>query len=287
VEITSGTADILIRYSDLCEGNEAFCKAFQEYNTYLQLGLLGSGLLKAKFTASRAKAQEAYETQRDVLVHKLGVDDPVIKELDGHFGVKGSSNNWITSIGQNIDNLLNAPDGYQFYNYNGKRFLRRLDASNVDTPRLTIKNGKIQKYDGKTIVHLSENQINDLAINATKNANTDKVMLGKYNRNLNEVSYNRAAGTSFTYFEMDNWDEVYKLVNESDDELWKINQRFIRNQFDLQKPFYFSHDPNNIIIVGYSSFYKREIDLLKQLVKNKFGKTAKFTPSNKYWKLEW
>ncbi|MCX2682108.1 hypothetical protein OOZ15_19315 [Galbibacter sp. EGI 63066] len=95
VEISSATADILIRYTDLCEGNEAFCETFQEYNTYLQLGLLGSGLLRAKFTASRAKAKKAYEEHREVLVSKYGADDARIKELDGHFGVVRQANQWM------------------------------------------------------------------------------------------------------------------------------------------------------------------------------------------------
>lgn len=87
VEITSGVVDILINYSDLCEGNEEFCKTIQEYNTYLQLGLLGSGLIQAKFKGARDKAKEAYEEHRNVLVSKYGENDPKIKELDNHFKV--------------------------------------------------------------------------------------------------------------------------------------------------------------------------------------------------------
>lgn len=35
VELTSGFADIMLRYTDLCQGNEDFCKSFHQYNTYL------------------------------------------------------------------------------------------------------------------------------------------------------------------------------------------------------------------------------------------------------------
>ena len=76
-------------------------------------------------------------------------------------------------------------------------------------------------------------------------------------------------------------------ANESRKEMWKINEKVVRNQFNANKPIYFSHNPNDINIVGAGSFYEQEIELLKQLVQQKYGKTAKFNPSNQYWKLEW
>lgn len=66
-------------------------------------------------------------------------------------------------------------------------------------------------------------------------AGVDEVMLGKFKPNLSEVSYNRVAGTNYTFFEMDNWGDIYGLVNESRNEIWKINEKFIRNQFDANK----------------------------------------------------
>ncbi|WP_407265715.1 hypothetical protein [Tenacibaculum maritimum] len=77
----------MVRYSDLCQGNEGFCKAFQEYNTYLQLGLLSSGLIRAKFSSVRNNAKEEYVKHRGTLINKYGEADVKIKELDGHFGV--------------------------------------------------------------------------------------------------------------------------------------------------------------------------------------------------------
>ncbi|MFL0086107.1 hypothetical protein, partial [Tenacibaculum maritimum] len=93
VEITSSFVDIMVRYSDLCQGNEGFCKAFQEYNTYLQLGLLSSGLIRAKFSSVRNNAKEEYVKHRGTLINKYGEADVKIKELDGHFGLvnKGGS----------------------------------------------------------------------------------------------------------------------------------------------------------------------------------------------------
>ncbi|MFN6944820.1 MAG: hypothetical protein ACK4ND_07710 [Cytophagaceae bacterium] len=201
---------------------------------------------------------------------------------------KGAGN-WIAYIGKNINELAEAPVGYQFYHYNGKKFLRRINSSDLNTPRLTVINGKIIKYDGQTILNLSSNQVNDLAISSTKNSNSSKgIMLGKYDEDLSNVSYNRVAkDEGYIYFEMDNWDEVYKLVNESKDEMWKINEQVIKNQFNLNKPFYFSHNPNDINIVVAGSFYEQEIELLKQLIQQNHGEKAKFIPFNQYWKLEW
>lgn len=200
---------------------------------------------------------------------------------------KGAGN-WVTYIGKNIDKLVEAPVGYQFYNYNGKKFLRRIDASDINNPRLTVKEGNIVKYDGETITKLSTSQINDLAISATKNPTSSKgMMLGKYDSDLTKVSYNRSAGKEFTYFEMDNWDGIFKLVDESRDEMWKINEYLIKIQFNANKRFYFSHNPNDINIIGVGSFYEQEIELLKHLVSQKYNKTAKFIASNQYWELAW
>ncbi len=91
VEITSGVADILMNYTDICEGSEEFCSSLQEYNMYLQMGLLGSGLIKAKFALARKKAKDNYIKNRDALIKKKGADDPSIKELDEHFGITNGS----------------------------------------------------------------------------------------------------------------------------------------------------------------------------------------------------
>ncbi|WP_239704834.1 ADP-ribosyltransferase domain-containing protein [Tenacibaculum finnmarkense] len=91
VEITSGVADILMNYTDICEGSEEFCSSLQEYNMYLQMGLLGSGLIKTKFALARKKAKDNYIKNRDALIKKKGVDDPSIKELDEHFGLTNVS----------------------------------------------------------------------------------------------------------------------------------------------------------------------------------------------------
>ncbi len=199
--------------------------------------------------------------------------------------IDGSS--WITFIGKRIDELTEPPTGYKFYTRFGNKWLRRVDASNANTPRLTVKEGKIVKYDGQTIASLANAQISNLALSATKNKNAVKTMLGKHNKDINQVSYNREAGATHSFFEMDNWDDIFKLVNESKSEIWKVNERFIKNQFEANNPFYFSHNPNDIKVVEKGSFYQQELLLIKELVQQKYNKTAKFNETGKYWKLEW
>ncbi len=87
LEVTSGAADILVNYTDLCQGNEQACAIFREYNTYLQLGMIGTGILKAKFKQTRLNAIDAYKGERAKLIKKYGDEDYRIKELDGHFDI--------------------------------------------------------------------------------------------------------------------------------------------------------------------------------------------------------
>jgi hypothetical protein len=106
-------------------------------------------------------------------------------------------------------------------------------------------------------------------------------VFGKYNKIETEISYNREAGKTYRYFEMDNWDGIFKLVNESEEEMWKINKQFIDNQFNANMPFYFSHDP-----LLADRFFKREVDYLTKAIKEK-GKTISFIEENNYWKAIW
>jgi hypothetical protein len=259
---------------------------------------LGNGFIKVEENQILAGYVKVVNNSNEIYIFELKsgnhvlsskYKNPTAEELEIAFKELRTlqGGNWITNIGKNIDELFEPPFGYQFYNYNGNKFLKRVNTADINTPRLTVINRKVIKYDGQTISNLSIIQVNDIATNATRNANATKVMLGKYNSDLNQVSYNRAAGNNYTFFEMDNWDGVFKLVNESKDEMWKINEQVIKNQFNANKPIYFSHNPNDINIIGAGSFYEQEIELLKQLVQQKYGKKAQFNPSNQYWKLEW
>lgn len=42
--------------------------------------------------------------------------------------------NWATAIGKNIDEFVDAPLGYQIFTKNGSKYIRRIDATNINTP---------------------------------------------------------------------------------------------------------------------------------------------------------
>lgn len=69
--------------------------------------------------------------------------------------VKGAGN-WATAIGKNIDELVEAPVGYQYYTRNEQKFIRRLNASDPSTPQLTVKYGKIVQATGKVLTNADE-----------------------------------------------------------------------------------------------------------------------------------
>ncbi|MGB4776179.1 MAG: hypothetical protein WBP45_13470, partial [Daejeonella sp.] len=64
--------------------------------------------------------------------------------------------NWATAIGKNIDELVEAPAGYQFYTRNEQKFIRRLNASDPNTPQLTVRYGKIAQATGKVLSNADE-----------------------------------------------------------------------------------------------------------------------------------
>ncbi len=128
-------------------------------------------------------------------------------------------------------------------------------------PQLTVKDGVIVRYDGKTIKEFTKEQIDAIVAEATKNPHSNKVMLGRYNRVLSEISYDREAGKEYSYYELDNWDDLYSLVGEDFEQMFKLNEQFIEKQFSLGKQFFFSHNPNN----PQGMSYPLEIELLKKL----------------------
>jgi hypothetical protein len=59
-------------------------------------------------------------------------------------------------IGKNIDALSEAPTGYRFYTRaDGKTWIRRIDARDPNTPRLTVRDGKIERFIGDANVNSS------------------------------------------------------------------------------------------------------------------------------------
>ena len=211
-----------------------------------------------------------------------GIDKNITKS-NAEIIAKKATFNWAAAIGRNINDLVQPPTGYQFYHHNGKKYIRRLNASDIETPQLTVREGKIVRYDGKTITAFTTEQIASIVKSATKNPNCNKVMLGRYNHNLNEVSYNRAAGQEYTFYELDNWDELKDLVDGNDTEMWRLNKKFIEEQFSRGKIFYFSHNPIN----PKGDSFPKEIQLLKDLVLKKYNKATIFIKDGELWRLSW
>lgn len=92
-------------------------------------------------------------------------------------------------------------------------------------------------------------------------------------------SYITKAGNDYTYFDFgDKWDEAYNFVNKNDDEIWKINKKFIDDQIANGKEFWFSHDPFS---PKNGQFYAREVNYLIDLNVKEFIKIGDL------WKAIW
>ena len=230
----------------------------------------------AEKTADSFKKAEEF-IRKDTKASEL-LDEEILKvenKLNTFIEIAGD---WNSVIGKNIDEILNPPIGYDFYFKNGKKWIRRKVASNPDTPRLTVQNGNITRYTGNTVARFTSKQISDYVELATKNNNTNKVMLGMWDGG-GASSYIAKAGNNHTYFDFgDDWDGAYKLVNESNDEIWKINKTFIDNQKAANKEFWFSHDPFSPL---NEQFFAREVNYLIDLG------VVDFVKEGNLWKALW
>lgn len=94
----------------------------------------------------------------------------------------------------------------------------------------------------------------DLATSATRNADSTKLVLGKWST-TGQSYQNVAAHLKATYFKLDNWRELEKTL--SGKELWKINEAFLRQQIKQGKQIILSHDPSKA-----TRFFKNEVDFL-------------------------
>jgi len=109
------------------------------------------------------------------------------------------------------------------------------------------------------------------AIEATKNTNSNTVMLGKYSQD--GISYiNEAQIKGSTYFDLGTkgWNEAVSKVGEQN--MWEINRKFLEQQIQQGKEFYLSHNPETA-----TGYFKQEVDFL---MKNGF----KFIKEGSYWK---
>lgn len=61
------------------------------------------------------------------------------------------------------------------------------------------------------------------------------------------------------YFQLDNWDEL--AAEYSDDEIWKMNEKFLDIQTSSGREIYLSHNPAEYI--DKKQFYSRELQYLR------------------------
>ena len=102
----------------------------------------------------------------------------------------------------------------------------------------------------------------ELALQATKNGDAPGVVLGKHNaRRFGGEPYNSVAfNKKMTYFELDNWDDLYARFG---DDVWEINKSFLDQQWKAGKEFYFSHNPwNASILGGAGNSFEKEVSHL-------------------------
>ena len=88
--------------------------------------------------------------------------------------------------------------------------------------------------------------------------NADAVVLGKYGDGGPTAYTSVAKDMDAQYFQLDNWDEL--AVRYSEDELWKINEKFLDIQTSSGREIYLSHNPEEYL--GKEQFYSRELQYL-------------------------
>lgn len=109
---------------------------------------------------------------------------------------------------------------------------------------------------GKT---LSTAEAEEYAFNAIKGREkSDAVVLGKFEKG-SDFSYDIVAqDIDAQYFNLDDWDSL--SAQYPNDEIWKINERFLDIQTSSGREIYLSHDP--ALFKNDGSFYSREIQYL-------------------------
>ena len=88
--------------------------------------------------------------------------------------------------------------------------------------------------------------------------NADAVVLGKYGDGGSTAYTSVAKDMDAQYFQLDNWDEL--AARYSDDEIWKINEKFLDIQTSSGREIYLSHNPEDYL--GKGQFYSRELQYL-------------------------
>lgn len=125
---------------------------------------------------------------------------------------------------------------------------------------------------------LTTSEAEEYAFNAIRGSDkADIVVLGKYDSVKNDTgeaildaygktipsdkSYNVIAENMNTqYFELDNWDDLTKVY--SDEEIWKINERFLDIQTSSGRDIYLANDPSKYL--GENTYFAKELQYLQE-----------------------
>lgn len=106
---------------------------------------------------------------------------------------------------------------------------------------------------------MSYEQAENIAFDAIHGSNkADTVVLGKYGDGGPTAYTSVAKDMDAQYFQLDNWDELASKY--SNDEIWKINEKFLDIQTSSGREIYLSHDPADYI--NGTDFYSRELNYL-------------------------
>ena len=94
------------------------------------------------------------------------------------------------------------------------------------------------------VVKFTDDAVLKLAEKATNNKTSNKVLLGKFFGEDNPLSYrNIAEDGGCCYYNLEKWNELYKLVNYRREEMLKINYKFLDDRLAKGDEIYFSFDP--------------------------------------------
>ena len=122
----------------------------------------GDGVYKPFKWIKPDKVDEVLEVTDEVTylaedgVQRVGKLEVVRSGREYGVRVISRAGNWVSVIGKNIDELTEAPSGYQFYTRNDQKFIRRVNAIDPNTPQLTVRYGKIVEATGKIITNADE-----------------------------------------------------------------------------------------------------------------------------------
>ena len=123
-------------------------------------------------------------------------------------------------------------------------------------------NGGLDFEGGASNKILSSLDAEEMAFKAIHGSDiADTVVLGKYGDGGPTAYTNVAKDMDAQFFQLDNWDEIAKIY--SDDEIWKINEKFLDIQTSSGREIYLSHNP--VEYINGKDFYSRE---LRYLVEN-------------------